>query len=255
MRTLAVILLLWAAPPVAEEAFAQTAPEPLQVPFTAERILLDPGSSLRNRLMPADGTMPGGDVQFTVRCDVLVRDGRVGACGLPTGDPILAEIARDRARYYLFKIDDLVSAARKTKPKKRAAAAQPTFTVDIVEWVRPADRRVVDVSGVDHIARDQVRYRSQPDGEIVSGLYPIPALRQGAGARIAITCRVEEGLSLFCVDPEVQTGWQDMPEVIREQFKNAALAIASRIQVEPLLTDGRAAAGKVFDTGIAFVLP
>jgi len=254
MRTRAAILLLWAATPAAD-VFAQPAPEPVRIPFTAERVRLDPGPALRNRLMPEDSALPAEEARFTVRCSVMIRGGRVGACDLPAGDPILAEIARNRARYYLFKIDDLVASAPESKSKKRPAPARPTFTVDIVEWIRPADRRDLDLSTAARIERTQVRYSAQPDGDVVSDLYPIPALRQGAGARIAVTCRVERDLSLFCIDPKVQTGWQDMPEAIHEQFRNAALAIMSGIRVEPLLADGRPAAGKVFDTGIAFVLP
>ncbi|HEX8214904.1 MAG TPA: hypothetical protein VF582_05475 [Allosphingosinicella sp.] len=197
--------------------------------------------------MPENASLPPEGIKFMLRCEVSGRDGRV-SCDVPAGTAELAQIARERASYHIFRVDDLLP------DRGRPGRSDTDYEVELVEWIRPTDRRTIDTAG-ERIASSDVRFRTELQPGTLAGLYPYPALRAAAGARIGLTCRIQESLELFCVHPRLETDWPKMPPGIREHFMNAALAVSDAMRVEPQLGDGQAAAGKVFEWSIGFAVP
>lgn len=236
-----------AAPPLYEFRPVDTIRgELLSIPFDSPRTINRPSLSARHALLVGEAAIPADGIDFTVRCRVDARSGRVTNCETPTAPAAWHRAALGLASLYSFDVTGLFAEGR------------PPFVgvVTIHDRIVPADvqpaARRFHLDAATAAAGSKIVFTDASD-RLATDYYPQMAIRLNEQARVQVDCQVQPDLSLFCVDAEPVTG--SPPLQFAGLFRLAMYQIMGLRHVAPALRDGTPAVGAIFRYILTFRLP
>jgi hypothetical protein len=125
------------------------------------------------------------------------------------------------------------------------------------EIISPADARP-PFEAKEALTMNDVTFAKPIDGNVLSKLYPVLALRNSATARVSMSCEIEPNLKLLCRDSgdiELRTIGETETRDISQAFRFATYQFASTLQLAPQDKSGKSIVGRQLKFAISWQIP
>lgn len=231
---------------------------------TAAEYRVPPGDSVRASTWDEISSKPSQPIPVRVACIVMLEFGVPGACipasRLPAGTTVNWAAVRDayeRAPDSREAQDELIRTAEKRLSVSRLKPANGWAVRIFEEVISPADARPTFEPGEAFTLRDVIMTKPL-DGKLVKALYPVAPLRNGAAARVSLTCKIEQDFRLLCRDPgvvKIGPPSEAGNAQFAEAFRLATYQLASTISLQPKSYSGQDVVGRNLTIAINWLLP